>query len=160
MKAYFLSVVLTALLGGIASEILPERSGTRPHLKLVTGLCVLLVLVLPAKDTIRALADFAGRLDLGVLLENEESREHYEEILDSALWHYSEEELAERLGALLRREFELSEGECRTRVWFGEEGVPQKVLVLLSGGAVFSDPYRIEAYVNELFSCPCDVAVE
>lgn len=160
MKEYFLGVVLTALFGGICEELLPESSGIRPHLKLVTGLCVLLVLVLPMKDAITAIGSFAGRLDLGVLLENEESKESYEEIFEGTLSRFSEEELGRHLGTLIAKRFDLSEGDCRAVVRLDLEGKASSVLVLLSGEAILSDPYKIEAYVNELLSCPCDVAVE
>ncbi len=160
MRDYFLSVILTALFGGITTELLPENSGVKPHLKLLTGLCVLLVLVLPAKDAIASVAELAGRLDLGALIEGEEERGEYEDILDSALSRYSEEEIGRCLGALIGKRFDLREGDCRARVWLGDGGEVRKALILLSGSAVLTDPYAIEAYVNGLLDCPCDVAVE
>ena len=80
MKAYFLAVILTAVFGGICEELLPENSSVRPHMKLVTGLCVLAVLVLPAKDVFVSVGDFAGEIDLGALLAPEEKSEEYEAI--------------------------------------------------------------------------------
>ena len=49
MKQYFLSVILVSVFGGTLEELLPEGSAVRPHMRLVTGLSVLLVLFLPVK---------------------------------------------------------------------------------------------------------------
>ncbi len=160
MKAYFLAVILTAVFGGICEELLPENSSVRPHMKLVTGLCVLAVLVLPAKDVFVSVGDFAGEIDLGALLAPEEKSEEYEAILEGSLSRYSEEEIGRYLGELLEGEFDLSDGTCRVAVALCEDGTVSRALVTLSGVSILTDPYKIEAYVNQLLSCPCDVAVE
>lgn len=160
MREYFMAVVLTALFGGISTELLPEVSGIRPHMKLITGLCVLLVLVLPAKDTIISISDFARRLDLSVLLDGEVGEESYDALFEGTLSRYSEEELGRYLGIAIAKQFDIREEDCRASVRLNSEGNAESVLVLLSGSAILSDPYQIEAYVNGLLSCPCNVAVD
>lgn len=160
MKAYFLAVILTAIFGGICEELLPESSSVRPHMKLVTGLCVLAVIVLPAKDVLTSIGDFICRIDLDAILESEEKAEEYEAIFDGSLSRYSAEEIGRYLGALLEDEFELADGTCRAEVVLGADGTVSRALVCLSGSSILTDPYQIEAYVNERLSCPCDVAVE
>lgn len=160
MKAYFLAVILTAIFGGICEEVLPESSSVRPHMKLVTGLCVLAVIVLPAKDALISVGDFFGRIDLDEILENEQKEEEYEEILDGALSRYSAEEIGRCLGELLEAEYGLADGTCHASVVLGADGTVSRALVTLSGTSILTDPYKIEAFVNALLACPCDVAVE
>lgn len=160
MKTYFVTVILTALFGGICEELLPERASARLHLKLVTGLCVLAVLVLPAKDLLIGIGDFWEEVDFGALLSEESAREDYEELFLSSLSRNAGEEAGKYLAELIEEEFALSAETCRVTLYLSEDGSAERCLVYLSGTSVFQSPYEIEAYVNALLSCPCDVAVE
>lgn len=160
MKVYFLSVILTAVFGGICEELLPESSSVRPHLKLVTGLCVLAVLVLPAKDLLVGIGELALSLDLGAVIEEERDTGEYEAIFEGSLSRYSADEIGRYLGELIETKFGLSEGTCRASAVLDDSGGLSRVVVCLSGMSILHDPYEIEVYVNELLGCPCDVAVE
>ena len=157
MKRYFLSVILAALFGGICEAILPEGNATRTHLKLVTGICVLSVLVLPMGDLIAEMGEFVKSIDLDGIMED---AGEYDEIFEGALSRYSAEEIGRYVGDAVTREFSLPEGTCRATAVLNADGTLSRVLIVLSGTAILSDPDRIEQYVNERLACPCDVATE
>lgn len=154
-----MSVVLVALCGGIFEELLPERSAMRSHLRLVAGLSVLLVLILPAKDALRSLSDFVSSLDLsGVLSEG--AGEEYEELTRELLTRYSTAEAERLVAARITEALSLKEGTCRAVITLSESGELARVTVLVSGRSILESPYEIEEFVNAWLSCPCDVIAE
>ena len=158
MKGYFFSVILTAVLGGVATELLPDTSGMRPYIRAVTGFLVLAVLVLPMKEVLLGLGSFFETVELEQVFPGEAEEEAYESIFEDALSRFSGEEAEKSVSALLERTFALKEGTCSVRLTV-ENGEIRRVLVMLSGRSALTDPRLIEAYVNEHLSCPCDVAV-
>ena len=159
MRTYFLSLILVSLFGGICGELLPENGGLRPHLKLVTGLCLVAVLVLPAKDLLREMGDFFVDLGAGEYLAEHQSEADFSHIFADSLSRSGAEAAGELLSERLTEVFALKKDTCRAEIYFSDDGEPSRVLVCLSGASVLQSPYEIEAYVNELLSCPCDVAV-
>ena len=160
MKTYFLSVLVVALIGGICEELLPEGSA-RQNLRLAAGLCVLAVLILPAKDALTGLSDLAARIDLsGLIAPETEAGEDYESIFSDAMQSHSAREAGDRLAALVGAQFGIDAGDCRAEVELSADGSASRVLITLSGRGILKDPHAIIQYVNGLLSCPCDVAVE
>ena len=160
MKTYFLSVLAVALVAGICEEILPEGSAHR-HLRLAAGLCVLAVLVLPAKDALMGLSDFVTRIDLSGLVATETGAgEDYEALFSDAMQSHSAKEAGDRLAALVGSAFGIDAGDCRAEVELSADGSASRVLITLSGRGILQDPHAIILYVNGLLACPCDVAVE
>ena len=159
MRTYFLSVIAVAVFGGICEELLPEKNAARPHVRLVTGLCVLLVLILPVKDALGSLGALFGSLSLEEILGEEGSEEGYESIFDAILSDYTREEAERIIGAELTEALGLREGTCRAEITVGESGELLRVKVFVTGGAVLESPYGIEELVNERYGCPCDVVV-
>ena len=161
MKRYFLSVILVALVGGICEELLPEDGALRPHLRLVTAICVLALLVLPGREMLAGIGSFLERVDLdGILSSESESLRDYEEILEDALSRFSREEAERSLQGLLEERFDLQRGSCRVEITLGEDGSPERVLVTLSGFSMLKDPREIAQVVLDRLGCPCDVTVE
>lgn len=161
MKRYFLSVILVAVFGGIAEELLPEGSTVRPHVRLAAGLCVLLVLVLPLKSLLVSAGELFGSVDLSGVLAGDGGREEaYESLFEGMLSQYSREEAGRLVGEEITRVFGLSEGTCRAVLTLTEEGAIERVTVFVSGTSILASPYEIADYVNGRFSCPCDVVVE
>ena len=158
---YLLAVVLTALLGGLCEELLPARSALAERLRLVSGICVLAALVQPLGGAIASLGSLIPSVELGALLDGEESgAEDYEALLDASLGRYASEEAARLLAHLIEERFGLRAASCRVEMTLREDGTVGRVLVTLSGLSVLTDPREICDYVSERLGCPCDVAVE
>lgn len=157
MKEYFLAVIFTAMLGGIATELLPDSSGMRSYVRAVTGFCVLAALILPMKAPIEGLGDLLRSISIDGILSSE-GEEAYESVFENALDHYVTEDAEAALAHLLENAFFLQAGTCEVRLTM-QEGEVVRVLVLLSGRSMLEDPRPIAAYVEERLSCPCDVAV-
>ena len=160
MKAYLLAVIVAAVFGGLCEELLPDGGGMRKQMTVVTGICVLAVLVLPLKDALYGLGQFFGEIELSELIGSEERAEEYESVFDGAMQRVSAEETGRLLGERLSEEFDLKAETCRAAVVMGESGEVKRVVVYLSGSSILQSPYEIEEYVGRLFSCPCDVAIE
>lgn len=161
MKTYFLSVILVALFGGICEELLPEGGGMRHPMRFVTGLCVLAVLVLPAKDAIVGIGRFLAESDLGGILSEEAGDlEDYEAVLRDSLAQFAADEAERSLARTVEERFGLAKGSCRAELTLTDAGKPERVLVCLSGFSVLKDPREVAEYVSGLLGCPCDVAVE
>ena len=160
MRRYFLSVILAALFGGVCEEVLPENSSVRPYMKLVTGICVLAVLVLPLKDFLIGLGSFFTSVELESFFPDEGDLHPYESVFEESLSRFSVAEAEDALAELLIERFQMQEGSCRAEIRIGEAGEVTHVLVCLSGFSMLKDPREVGAFVSELLSCPCDVAVE
>ena len=162
MKTYFFSVIVTAIFGGICGELLPEQASSRQYVKLVTGLCVLLALIVPAKDALVGLGDFFSSLDLDAIAGDTsyEGLSSYESTFESALGRFSLSEAERCLASAVSERFALPDGACRTEITVSDDGTLSRVLVCLSGGGIWHDPHEIAAYVEARYGCICDVAVE
>ena len=158
MKSYFLSVIVLACFGGICEELLPSRAKTQPYVRLVSGLCVLLALVLPAKDAIAGISDFLT--SFGEDFEAESREDFYEELFLGTFSGLTAEAAEQYLAEQLTKVFSISAGGCRTEMTLAEDGTVCRVLVCLSGEGIFHDPHAIAEYVREQCGCPCDVVVE
>ena len=163
LKAYILSVFVTALLITVVDILAPASMGTglSKHLKLVTSLVFVCILISPTvslADRIREIAD--GDWEMGIEGDIED---HYSSQLQDALDDASKEYFEEMLKQTLCEQFEINEDDLRVGVvWVGEgENLrPQRVTVILSGKAIWKNPAKIEEYVSSLLDCDCVSAIE
>lgn len=163
LKAYILSVFVTALLITVVDILAPAGMGTglSKHLKLVTSLVFVCILISPTvslADRIREIAD--GDWEMGIEGDIED---HYSSQLQDALDDASKEYFEEMLKQTLCEQFEINEDDLRVGVvWVGEgENLrPQRVTVILSGKAIWKNPAKIEEYVSSLLDCDCVSAIE
>ena len=155
MKSYLISLAAVAAVAALAGLIAPE-GGKQTGLRLVTGLCVLLVVITPIVSGVRALTDpdFSG-FSFGDSKEAE-----YESIFADGVRGAGGTYLAERLCEALASRYSCPASDFSVRFSFSENGEEvTAVLVLLRGKAVFLDTYDLEKYVEKLFSCPVTTAV-
>ena len=146
MSGYIYGLICVAAAIGIAEALVPESAKTRPYLKLIFGLALLLVVVRPLGELVRALPR------VGDMLTVEDSEtENYEEIADGALADAYKKGISDELEAA----FGLSNFEVG--VMLDGEKRPQKVTVTLMGKDIFRDPYKIEAHIGGAFGCECIV---
>ena len=163
IKAYMLSIFATAILITVVDILAPSGTGggLSRHLKLVTSLVFVCILISPALSLAQRLKEFAnGNWDFEI---DGSMEDHYSDALQNALDDASLQYFENMLTETLCKEFEIIEDDIRTHIEWSGEGEdmrPQKVTVVLSGKAIWKDPAKIEAYVTSLLGCDCVTAIE
>lgn len=162
IKAYILSIFATALLITVVDILAPTGSGgLTKHLKIVTALVFVCVLISPILSLAERILEYAnGNWELGIEGDIED---HYSSQLQDALDNASKDYFEEMLKQTLCEEFAITEDDLRLRVdWIGEgENLrPEKVTLILSGKAIWKNPAKIEEYVSSLLDCDCVSAIE
>ena len=160
IKTYLLSIFATALLITVV-DILAPGGGVSKHLKLVTSLVFVCILISPSLAFAEKLKDFANG-DWEFAIEGD-MEEHYSSELQNALDDASKEYFENMLELTLCKEFDIAEENLRVAVeWIGdaENLRPKKVTVILSGKAIWKNPAKIEEYVTSLLGCTCVSAIE
>ena len=163
IKSYVLSIFATALLITVVDILAPTGtgSGLSKHLKLVTSLVFVCVLISPTVSLAQRLMELAnGNLDFEI---EEDMEDYYSNELQNVLDDASRQYFEEMLTDTLCKEFEIVEDDIRIHVAWDDTDEslrPQKVTVILSGKAIWKDPAKIEAYVTSLLGCACATAIE
>ena len=161
IKVYILSIFATAILITVVDILAPSGGGLSKHLRLVSSLVLVCVLISPTVSLAQKLKDFANgewNFEIEGDVEN-----HYSEELQNALDGASLEYFTGMLEQTLCEEFAIAEDELRVQIeWIGdgENLHPQKVTVVLSGKAIWKNPAQIEEYVTSLLGCACVSAIE
>ncbi|MBQ9797043.1 MAG: hypothetical protein IJW50_04910 [Clostridia bacterium] len=163
MEAYIISLIATSLIASLVGILTPKGDGgIAKHLRLLTALFLICVLISPVKEVIRRIAEFADG-NWEYIWKNESMEESYREELNESLQGASKDYFLQMLLQTLEQEFALESGTVRCRVEWneGESDLrPTHVTVVLSGTSIWKDPHAIEAYVTELLDCACAVAIE
>jgi len=161
IKVYILSIFATAILITVVDILAPSGGGLSKHLRLVSSLVLVCVLISPTVSLAQKLQDFANG-DWNFEIEGD-VEDHYSEELQNALDGASLEYFAGMLEQTLCEEVAIAEDELRVQIeWIGdgENLRPQKVTVVLSGKAIWKNPAQIEEYVTSLLGCACVSAIE
>ena len=164
MGTYLLSLITAALVATLIGILSPDGTGggLSKHMRLLTALFLLCIMIAPLKETIMSLSDLAnGTLtspDIGEI-----SKENYQKELESAMNSSSKVYLVRLLTKTLEKQFSIQEGEIRCTIrWNDSESklTPEHVTIILSGRAIWLDPDPIEQFVSDLFGCACVTAIE
>ena len=148
MSAYIYGLICAAAAIGIAEMLIPESAKTRPYLKLILGLALLLAVIRPLGELARMLPELGESIISEGQAENE-----YTEIADEAL----ADAYREGISAELKQSFGLENFEVG--VMLDEEYRPKQVTVTLMGKDIFRDPYKIESRIGNAFGCECVVVL-
>lgn len=163
IKTYMLSIFATALLITVVDILAPASagSGLSKHLKLVTSLVFICILISPTVSLAQRIGEIAnGNWEFGIEGDIEN---HYAEELQKALDDASRQYFEGMLTQTLCEQFEIAEDDIRTHVEWSGDGDnlrPKKVTVILSGKAIWKNPAKIEEYVSSLLDCDCVSAIE
>lgn len=157
MQGYALSILAASLVGIVISLLSPEGA-TAKYLRLTVSLVLLCALLSPLPSV---LGDLLADGGLSYLPEDA-SPEDYEEEFDEALSSASKDYFSRLLSKSICEELSLPEGTVRCAILWadGDELSPVRVTVILSGSSIWKDPAPIKAFVKDLLSCECTVAIE
>lgn len=164
IKEYLLSVIGASLLAALIGILSPkgEGDGIAKHMRLLTSLFLICVLISPIKTVTEALSGWISG-EVSFPWEGEELESDYREQMNEAIESASKEYFINTLTETLRTQFSMEAGSVRCQVKWenaGEELRPVRVTVILSGGAIWKNPELIEAFVEELLGCECITAIE
>ncbi len=156
--------MVASLLAAMVNLLAPDGrgGGISKHLKFLTSLFLVCVLIVPIKDAIDGLYKLAnGEITLPWLdvTDKDDYTDRTEDALDSASEAYFTQMLTQNLVS----RFSLSADDLRCDVTWEEEGEerrPARVRVILSGKALWQDPHAIEDYIRDLLGCDCITAIE
>lgn len=155
MGEYILSVVGAAFCVGLLEELLPSEFGSKAYLRLLTGLCLLAIMLAPVGRCLAGLSELFGELSL---IEEEEENA-YERILRENLGETVRGELCEAVKRDLRERFGVKNERTEVGVQLGEGETLSvaRVVITLKGSDILKNPYEIEEYFGELLRCECRV---
>lgn len=157
MGEYILSVVGAAFCVGLLEELVPNEFGTKAYLRLLTGLCVLAVMIAPMGRLLSSVEDlFFEIVEIEECGENE-----YERILKESLGETVRSELAAAVKRDLAERFGVKNEGTEVGIQLGGEGglSVTRLIITLKGGDILKNPYEIEDYFGELLECECRVIV-
>ena len=167
MREYIYVIVVLSAAVGIILVLSPEGrgQGLKKHIRLISSICLLCVLIEPAAELIAALRDAGGSI-VGEINKNEVGlHERYESIYEQYLDGRYGENIGQAVKDALYEKFGIKNENCRvsTEFHYSEKDgvrVPRRIVVVLSGSARLKDPISVKDFVSELFGCEAEVAVE
>lgn len=155
MKVYLISLCCTAAAASLACMLTVDDGKS---VKFVASVCMLAAFIMPLGSVI-------GELDLsGIFPEQESDGDTYSEIFDNRRVEISRENVEKSVRDKLTSEMGIPNGnfDVYADIYIdgdGKLGV-SLITVTLRGGAVFSDPRRIQKICADLFSCECRVVID
>ena len=167
MKTYLTTVIWAAVAGTMAELIGDDEGGGTKLLRLLTGLMILSVVISPLRGLLQTGPD--GVVDrLREVYEDArtasvETGEMYTARTLELIRETGETGAANAVADLVAERFALPAECCRAEVELTETDGTfslSAVRVILSGRGVLTDPYAVEAYLEDLFGCVAEVSVE
>ena len=155
MKAYILSVIGASLVAAVITLFTPDGKGggIGKHVKLITSLALLAVIINPFLDFVKNLSatDFDSLKDK--IIDSADPQDTYEKIFYESLSEMSASELEGELEKLISEKFGIKSENLSVNAEYSmDENTVcfKRITVILSGVAIFKDPYVIEAYVKDI----------
>ena len=164
MKDYLFTIILVSICIGIADVISPISNGISKFTKAIGVLIILCVIISPISKIIQSIdeAFFNGIKD-DLLIDEEDSKNKYEDILQNYLNEFSISEINTQIKDILNKEFSIPQEECKITVYTEEKNENlsiSKIQILLLGKSIFKNPYEIENYFSNLLKCDCIVLIK
>ena len=166
MRGYVIGLFSLAVCCALVELFSPEGEGggISQHIKMLSGVCLLLVLWTPLTALFRGGGDLPGRLSSAIenwLGAGEESWEDF-----SQIWQGEQERLdlmyaSETIKQLLVDRFEISDEDITVQVETDETGERiSLVRVALKGRAIWLDTHKMQSYITEMLQCESTIYLE
>lgn len=164
MKNYLLSVIICSISIGLCDAFVPKHNGMDRIVKLIGMLIILSVVVSPIIEFVRGFDD--GILDSikeDLIPSDDEYLKEYNLILQEYLNNYSLNEAEQTIKEILKDKYDIKEEECEIIISTdvnNETILLSNIQILLSGEAIFKNPYIIEDYIGKTFNTECQVLIK
>lgn len=160
MQAYLVSLFVASLVGALIGILSPD-GGMSKHVRFVSALVLICVLISPMQEIGTFLNDLAnGKLELP---QEDGDIEDYRDRFESATNEASKSYFMQMLTETLEEQFSMPTGTVRCRVAWTESGEtlsPSRVTVVLSGSSIWKNPHEVKDFVETLLGCECVTAIE
>ncbi len=159
IKGYIVAVMCVTVIGSIISMLAPdgEGGGIGKHIRLIYGLCVVIVCINPIKDIVY----YINELDIGGIVDlPEQESDRYADIFDDAYGTAEVENLKSGIKQILLDRFGIDNAECEIAINLTEKSELSRIIVTLYGGAVWKNTNEIESLLGDLFGCEIVTVIE
>jgi hypothetical protein len=166
MAGYFLGLMAVAVCCSAVELLTPagEGGGVSGHMKWMSGLCLLCVLITPVCQLLSGGEGVLDRLEQALddwLAEGEKAEEEYADQWQDQYKGMDIVYAQASISALLQQKFEIAEKEVNVRLEVDEAAERiTAVSVGLSGQAVWVNTHELEAYVEQMLGCVCTTYIE
>jgi hypothetical protein len=166
MRGYFLGLLAFAICCAVVEFLTPtgEGGGVAGHIKWMSGICLLCILITPIAQAISSGEDVLRRLEQALddwLDGGESAKEEYDD-----RWQEQYEQMDIRyaeaaISLMLQQKFEIAPKEVTVRAQPDDTGARiTAVHVGLSGNAVWHNTHDLEAYIEQTLGCECTTYIE
>ena len=165
MTGYFLGLLSLAVCCAAVELLTPsgEGGGVAGHVRFMSGLCLLCVLVTPLTQLLVD-GSLADRMEGAIndwLDEGERAQEEYSDRWEEQLEEMDAVYAEACLASLLQQKFEIAAEDLTVRVETDGTGETiSAVRIGLSGRAVWINTHEMEAYIEEMLGCECTTYLE
>ncbi len=167
MREYIYGIVVLSAAMSVIFALTPEGrgQGLKKHIRLISSICLLCVLIEPAAELIDGIRDMGENIFGSIADSENELYERYDSIYEDYLDGKYGENIGQAVKDALYEKFGIKNENCRisTEFSYSEEygvKVPRKITVVLRKSAVLTDPLAVKDFVSELFGCEAEVALE
>lgn len=167
MRAYLMTVIWAAVAGTLAELMGDDEGNGAKLLRLLTGLMILSVVISPLRGLLQtgpeALLDRLQGIYEDTRAASAEAGETYTARTLAYIRTTGEVGAGDAVAELVADRFDLPGECCRAAVELAEtegEFSLSAVRVVLSGRGVLTDPYAVEAYLEDMLGCSVEVSVE
>ena len=164
MDGYVYGLILVGVSAAVVEWLSVGGEGGRmkSHLRLVTGLCLMMACFYPLRVGVTYLKSLAdGDISLEIPVEEGEMGK-YESVLEGYLTDAGETQVRAWVSETLTAVFGVAQEHQTVEVLMTvSQGspCPSEIYISLSGKAILKDPHQIEAYISSRMACPCYVSV-
>ena len=166
MAGYFLGLMAAAVCCAAVELLTPagEGGGVSGHMKWMSGLCLLCVLITPICQLLSGGEGVLDRLEQALddwLAEGEKAEEEYADQWQDQYEGMDIVYAQASISALLQQKFEIAEKEVNVRLEVDEAAERiTAVSVGLSGQAKWVNTHELEAFVEQMLGCECTAYIK
>lgn len=162
VKDYLSSLVIVAAAAGLISSFVPvgENSSMKKYINYAVALAVVIIILSPFKSALGMISS----LDEYIILDSEKNKDNYEqekEKTDKWIIEKSQETIKEGIKNLLYDRFAIQREEAEVSLELDTSNqnsvVIRKIVIKLSGYAMWQNSGEIEQYIASLVKCDCEV---
>ena len=163
MKQYVMGLFVMALCCCIV-ELIGAKGAIGRHLKLMSALCLLCVLISPLTQLISrgaSLPDVLTDALDGWLETSEQKKEEYTERWEQESERLDLDYAQSTVASMLAEQFSIQEKECRVEIVLrSDETVIERIRVALSGRGIWVNTHQMQSYIKETFGCESTIYIE
>lgn len=164
MKQYLLSVIIISIAIGLTEVMVSDMHGMKGYIRTIGLLCVLVVALSPLAQALSDINDsFFENIKNSITDGADMSDEDYSEMLNEYLKSFSQNSYKSEIKRLLNEKFDISEEESfvELELELSDDTMSvTEIRILLTGSAIFKNPYDIEDYFKNLAGCECQVLIK